>query len=264
MAQADKNKGFEGLKYHEVLNSNEFLKHDEIKKECPFLFNERKISKFFVEDLKNWLLDPDFSELEKKPLEILPNTKQNEVIKKRTESGFRRIIGPAGSGKSLVIAARAAELVILDKSVLIITYNVTLINYLKGLFFRYLRFNLQSKIQSPKVTFIHYHGFCKRRLGHLEGYREFWKLLKDDSNAENKDVKMRAIFDEKIPNLLIAAGSTCYSEIYDAILVDEGQDFIPKWWESLLKFKTKTEKRYFVQTILKIFMISLVHGQPKL
>jgi len=235
-----KRKEFEGLKYHEGINTNDFLKQENLKKECPFLFQERRISKYFAQDMRNWLVDPDFSAVEQKPLEIKPNTKQNDVIKNKTGVRSRRITGPAGSGKSLVIAARAAELAILDKNVLIITYNITLINYLKGLFFRYLRFNLQSRIQTPKVTFIHYHGLCKRRLGHLEQYKEMWKLTKEDCNSDNEDSRMRSILDEKLPNLLIEKGDTCFSEIYDAILVDEGQDFIPIWWASLLKFKTDT------------------------
>ncbi|WP_305811694.1 hypothetical protein [Photobacterium leiognathi] len=60
------------------------------------------------QDLKNWLIEPDFSESQRQPIEL--DKIQRSLATSRTKTGYRRIRGSAGSGKSLVLAARAAEL----------------------------------------------------------------------------------------------------------------------------------------------------------
>ena len=44
---------------------------------------------------------------------------------------FKKLSGVAGSGKTRVIAIRAASLAKLGKKILVICYNITLKNYLK-------------------------------------------------------------------------------------------------------------------------------------
>ena len=91
----------------------------------------------FAADLRGWLVEPDFSVTQRQPLEMDAN--QRMLAEDRTPSGFRRIKGPAGSGKSLVLAARAAKLADEGKSVLVATYNITLWHYLRDLVVRALR-----------------------------------------------------------------------------------------------------------------------------
>lgn len=86
----------------------------------------RKHSKFMnddlAKDLRNWLVEPDFAATQRQPLEL--DRTQLSFIQTRTKSGYRRIKGPAGSGKSLILAARAAELLGEGKEVLVVTFNI--------------------------------------------------------------------------------------------------------------------------------------------
>jgi hypothetical protein len=70
-----------------------------------------------AKDLRNWLVEPDFSSTQRQPLDLDKN--QLSFVRSRTTSGYRRIRGPAGSGKSLILAARAAELLGEGKEVLV-------------------------------------------------------------------------------------------------------------------------------------------------
>jgi len=81
-----------------------------------------------AKDMRNWLVEPDFASTQRQPLEFL-DKEQLVLAKTRTASGYRRIKGPAGSGKSLILGARAAELLGEGKNVLVITFNITLIHY---------------------------------------------------------------------------------------------------------------------------------------
>ena len=77
-----------------------------------------------ADDLRGWLVEPDFSQAQRMPLEM--DQKQRELAQTRTKSGYRRLKGAAGSGKSLVLAAKAAKLVDEGKDVLVVTFNMTL------------------------------------------------------------------------------------------------------------------------------------------
>jgi len=88
-----------------------------------------------AKDMRNWLVEPDFSSAQRQPLELDRN--QLSFVKRRTASGYRRIKGPAGSGKSLILAARAAELLGEGKEVLVVTFNITLLHYLMDIAVRW-------------------------------------------------------------------------------------------------------------------------------
>ena len=70
-------------------------------------------------DLRNWLIEPDVSASQRKPIKL--DKEQLVYVNTRTQSGYRRIRGPAGSGKSLVLAARASELLKKNNKVLVVT-----------------------------------------------------------------------------------------------------------------------------------------------
>jgi len=105
-------------------------------------------------DLRNWLVEPDVSETQRTPLIL--SKEQEHLATTRTETGYRRIKGPAGSGKSAVLAARAAELVEAGEEVLIITFNITLRNYLQDLAVR------RSPRARRDATWLNFHDWCKR------------------------------------------------------------------------------------------------------
>lgn len=65
--------------------------------------SRRAVSKFMsneqADDMRNWLIEPDYATVQRKPIEL--DSTQRSYVTSRTQSGYRRIKGPAGSGKSL-------------------------------------------------------------------------------------------------------------------------------------------------------------------
>lgn len=140
-------------------------------------------------------------------------------------TGYRRIKGPAGSGKSLTLIARAVKLAIEGKQVIVFTYNVTLPNYLK-----YLVMEHTSQEAPPQIRFINFHKWCAdvcRNTGNMDAYHERKEKYGNDEFFKDKLSQLvQEIYDDQ---------ETVYLPTYDAILVDEGQDFEVNWWQTLRK-----------------------------
>lgn len=183
-----------------------------------------------ADDLRAWLKEPAFSKEQRLPLEL--DSRQRDLATTRTESGYRRIKGPAGSGKSVVLAARAAELADLGKRVLVVTYNITLLNYLRDLTVRHAS---TRGVVRRQVDFLNFHLWCKRvcdAAGAEAEYRSLWATSRDDSELDAEPIL-------KVKLALLVQGLYARPDLrdvlptYDAILVDEGQDYVPEWWKTL-------------------------------
>lgn len=173
-------------------------------------------------DLRLWLVEPDAPKTQRTPLEL--DTTQRKLANTRTRSGYRRITGPAGSGKSIVLAARAARLVEEGKNVLVVAYNLTLLNYLADAAVR------NSPTARAKATWLNFHSWCKRvceDAGRDDEYRAVWGWGHDEQFPDERLCSLvESVIDED------QEGSI---QRYDAVLVDEGQDFKPSWWALLRK-----------------------------
>ncbi|WP_259672131.1 nuclease-related domain-containing DEAD/DEAH box helicase [Rhizobium sp. NZLR8] len=175
-----------------------------------------------ADDLRGWLVEPDFAATQRLPL-MLDRNQQN-LADTRTETGYRRIKGPAGSGKSLVLGARAAKLANEGKEVLIVTFNITLWHYLRDIIVRGL--NNPQNIRNVELT--HFHLWCKHTCygaGFDDRYDALW--TEDEKQSQKKHM------DVTLPMLTLEASQTPDAKRYDAILVDEGQDYLPLWWDVL-------------------------------
>lgn len=173
-------------------------------------------------DLRHWLVEPEFSAEQRRPLQTEMTPRQREICINKGKVAFRRIRGPAGSGKSLVLAGRAAQLAMDGKRVLLVTFNITLINYLLDLAVRYA----QSGKVRGQIEAMNYHEWCKRlalESGHIADYHELW------ANEDHDDV-----LGKQLPRA-VCLWSDDLDELsrWDAILVDEAQDFQLAWWASL-------------------------------
>lgn len=235
-------------KYNPV-SGQDTLKSEALK--AVFPSSTWKTSKYMkpdlAKDLRHWLVEPDFAATQREPLELDAN--QRRYATERTQSGYRRIKGPAGSGKSQVLAARAAQLAYEGKEVLVVTYNITLMHYLRDLAVRYQP-PLHRLGSLRNITWLNFHSWCKRLCqehNYEKEYNQLWKEYKqlrkeffhDGNNAldhllhHQLPALASSIVDNNIPNL----------KYYDAVLVDEGQDFRPNWWNVLRKVcKEKAEK----------------------
>ena len=195
--------------------------------------SRRSSSKFMnadiAKDLRGWLKEPFFSQEQRRPLEL--DAEQRNLASTRTATGYRRIRGPAGSGKSVAIAARAASLAAEGKRTLVVSYNITLLNYLRDLSVRH---HAPRSVIRRQIDFLNFHYWCRRiclDTGNQERYRALW------ASSEGDYVGPDPVLNERLPTLMKrlfredpGAGSM---PKYDAILVDEGQDFRLAWWQVL-------------------------------
>lgn len=146
----------------------------------------------------------------------LPMSKSAMNVARNPNSArIRRVRGPAGSGKTLGLAARGAHLAAAGQSVLVLTFNITLAHYVQDLVRRHSR---RLGADSRLVDCTHFHGFCStvmrdnKGLGALGGGGPDAVVDAAIAMYENKS--------GRLPR-------------YDAVLVDEGQDFKAEWWNFL-------------------------------
>lgn len=212
--------------------------------------NPPGMTEAIASELRHWLIEPEYSAEQR----VVPDLKgrHKELTESRTSTGYRKIKGPAGSGKSLVLAGRAAKLLADGKSVLVITYNLTLINYLQDLV---VRWPMPPDVHARRdIVWLNFHAWCRRAflaLGETEAYRSLWKkhfeaAEKKAKNTDSKQTELKQsetkkteLSDEQLESIFNEAMAKALGqaidqhpellESYDAVLVDEGQDFRPAW-----------------------------------
>jgi hypothetical protein len=226
------------LKYPNVypISGKEMFQDKNIGKVFPKnTYNTKSMSEDKARDLRRWLIEPDFASTQRKKIEL--DLYQQELVKTRTASGYRRIKGPAGSGKSIVLASRAAELINEGKEVLVVTFNITLLHYLKDIA---VRWPVTSGSIRKDITWLNFHHWCKRVCIESDNeaeYSELWRNLSKNKGIPGDDSNQE-VPSQKIVSLVSSVIDDDKEELiprYDAILVDEGQDFMPDWWNVLRK-----------------------------
>lgn len=128
-----------------------------------------------------------------------------EAIARKFESGHRIISGPSGSGKTIVLVHKAALLRRYNPSIqaiLFVCYNITLVNYI-----RRLLAGKEVPFGEDGVQVVHFFELCSRILDEPVSYEK-----------ETPD------YFELVVQEAIEKAARCGIH-FDAILVDEGQDF---------------------------------------
>ena len=197
------------------------------------------MSSDYANDLRGWLVEPTFAAIQRTKPNL--DSQQISIVKTRTQSGYRRIKGPAGSGKTLVLAGRAAYLANQGKKVLICTFNITLFNYIKDIVVRFL--------DNPKninnITLINFHQLCKRICYSNSMEKEYLDTFKEGEGYA---------LSELIPNLVLKISKNLDNKMFDSVFVDEGQDFKPLWWNVLRNIcDDKGEKILIADTTQDIY-----------
>ena len=133
-------------------------------------------------------------------------------------SKIRGVTGPPGSGKSFALTARAARLAAEGKSVLVLCFNLTLSHRLRGLVVERCA---EYGANPARVTCTSFHTFCAR--------------VVDDASAAGivAAEPARGTWPEKIVVKTDDVLTRGFDRRYDAVLVDEGQDFRLQWWNLL-------------------------------
>lgn len=173
--------------------------------------------------LEYHLSEPEVVADQRRPLEMSPAARN--LARNPSGARIRRARGPAGSGKSLGLAARAAALASQGQRVLVLSFNITLPHYLHDLAARHGA-ELGSSIRN--ISFTHFHGFCARAREDGPGVGIVAPGVEGDFIVDPSHERC-----EELVDAAITAYRAGFGERYDAILVDEGQDFTAKWWNFL-------------------------------
>lgn len=139
---------------------------------------------------------------------------RQEQLARSLNSGHRLFSGVAGSGKTLILLSRAKILAggWTDTKVLILCYNMALASYWRSLIKE--DYNL---LYHRRIEVMHFHAWAKSVLGGLPNLNYF----KGDD-----------IYDYEMGTRLLNALQKIPSDDrWDAILIDEGHTFHPKWFE---------------------------------
>ncbi len=153
---------------------------------------------------------------------------QNERIMRRlTErqlatlnqmSRTRKLVvsGCAGSGKTALAMMKARQMAREGGRVLLTCYNQKLADWFR-----------ESLADVPGVTAVHFHGLCRAMARAAE------VPLVDFPQGRQSEVQ--EIYHSEYPMALEAAMQFCPSLRFDAVIVDEGQDFPEFWWKALVR-----------------------------
>jgi len=138
-----------------------------------------------------------------------------EAIARKYDSGHRIFSGPSGCGKTLLLVSKAAFLLKYNPAIeriLLVCFNITLVNFLKRL--------LSSKglsLGEKGVHVTHFYQLCV-------------DILNEPVQFENEDADYYDLVVQSTLERLEKAGPS-----YDAVLVDEGQDFSPDMYRVVTK-----------------------------
>jgi hypothetical protein len=120
------------------------------------------------------------------------------------------ITGGAGTGKTLLAVEEARRLAAQGLHVLVTCFNqplgMHLVGELKGV---------------ERVEALHFHGLCTR-----------WGKEAQLDTQQRPDEPADEYYERRMPNLLAEAADKLKRRV-DAIVVDEAQDFLPDWLETL-------------------------------
>jgi hypothetical protein len=142
--------------------------------------------------------------------------REQERLARSLGDGHRLLRGVAGSGKTITLVCRARHLRALhpDWRILALCFNRVLASHLRQAIGEHERLEVSS-----------FHAWCRRQLMNAGG-----TIPPPPERGESSDD-----YWERLPRLLLdaqAAGKA--PQPYQAILIDEGQDFADDWYRAIL------------------------------
>jgi len=143
---------------------------------------------------------------------------QQEKAAKQMGEGHRVLSGVAGSGKTLILTARARWLAENNPGfrILITCFNVTLAAYIRSVVKD--SESASGNEETGSIEALHFHGWARKIAGSLPRYGE---SLSDDE------------IDDAISEKVLEALDANPELRYDAVLVDEAHIMHPSWFRAL-------------------------------
>ncbi|WP_448575377.1 NERD domain-containing protein [Thermomicrobium sp.] len=166
--------------------------------------------------------------------EIVQLTERQFAVLRLLERHRRaRIVGPAGSGKTMLAIEKARQLALQGNRVLLTCFNRNLSRWMRRTLTDALKTTELFEGDRPLLVVTHFHGFV-RELCERTG-TPFQPPAGDPREVER-------FWKEQAPQILIDSLEQLPELRFDAIIVDEGQDFLTDWWIALLEAMADQEQ----------------------
>ena len=164
-------------------------------------------------------LDADFNEvLESNYLYIRDLTHERANLLLQLQDNERYLVrGPAGSGKSWMAFEQAKRWTDEGKRVAMIAFNRGMVSYME--------MKNQELSEDSQINFV-------------GTFHDFAKYIGSDAGSPSR---YNEDDDEFGPSLIAAAKALDAEKRFDAVVVDEAQDFMSSWWEAIRLSLTDTE-----------------------
>ncbi len=154
---------------------------------------------------------------------------EQEKFARKLGEGHRLMFGVAGSGKTVLLIARARILAKRhpDWKILILCYNRLLKNLLLKL--------LNPQDYEADITIKTFHGWARSYIFNFDN--EIRSEYQEEKVKADKEDKLTLFFEFIVPKLLKQLFETLGDEkiYYDAILIDEAQDFEAEWFRCIMQ-----------------------------
>jgi len=190
------------------------------------------------EVLHGWLHPTPDEALQNEPLRLTTAQKQAA----RRDARRLLVTGPAGSGKTLVLARRAARRLLEGKETLLLGFNITLWHYVRDFVARGLRAELRNASretagrEAENATVQARYTAAMRRLW-ITHYHSLTYRMWETIGGDRSDVHPEEIVDRLLQYRSAIAKrveeDSAGLPAAEALLVDEGQDWGPKWLRAL-------------------------------
>ncbi|MFW9948929.1 MAG: UvrD-helicase domain-containing protein [Candidatus Thorarchaeota archaeon] len=154
---------------------------------------------------------------------------EQERLARELGEGHRLIFGVAGSGKTILLVARARILAKKHTNwkILILCYNRLLKSML---------FNMLNPLDyEADITISTFHSWAASYILNSKNY--FKTLYLNGKNTAEKEGKITEFFRDFVPDILMQLIMSQGEDKrqYDAILIDEAQDFDQSWFKPIVK-----------------------------
>jgi len=180
----------------------------------------------------------------------LYSTKQKEIIYSTTLE--QRVKGVYGSGKTTVLAARAVQAYkrALERNVnpriLILTYNITLKNFIHDKLMK-----VDETFPVENFIIINYHSFINAELNNLN-------IDIEEINSDSPEIIASTLEEKVYSNVALFEEHQDRIIKYDAVLIDEIQDFHRPWMDIIKRFFRDPAGDYVLFGDVK----QNIYGQP--
>jgi len=208
-----------------------------ILRSCYLISNQPSF--YFTKDIYTSFkrfLNPPYHFKEQVEKEIPYTKKQLEIIYGGREKKEQRIKGVVGSGKTTVLAARAVQsFKRTDEEVLILTYNITLKNYIKDKISK-----VREDFNWTNFIILNYHLFINTELNNI-GVE-----IKVPENFDESSEEFKEEYFEKsyYSNLALFEENKDKLKKYSSIFIDEIQDYKRPWMDIIKTYFLKVDGEY--------------------